>query len=94
MKEILSVLKELMNSEDEIRMNGIKLSIMRYADDMVPTATTLAGLQNFFHKTAEINERYETCINSKNTERLVISKFSPELRIILRNGDSEMEEVM
>ena len=83
-----------MNSEDEIRINGIRLRNMRYADDTVLTATNLAGLQNFFHKTAEINEKYKICINSKNTERLVISKFSPELRITPRLGDIEMEEVM
>jgi hypothetical protein len=63
-----------------IKINGVRLNNLRFADDTVLIAETLEELQTLVNKIADCSEEYGLSLNIKKTKFMVISKSTQNVQ--------------
>lgn len=66
--------KALDDQSKGIKINGITINNLRYADDTVLLAETLEDLQAIINKIVEVSEEYELTLNTNKTKYMLITK--------------------
>lgn len=82
--------------EDErigIRVNGIFINNIRYADDTTLLTSSIGGLQKLMTKLTRVSESYGLKINIKKTKFMIVSKKNVYPNISLKISDMEIERV-
>lgn len=71
-----------------IKINGIPINNLRYADDTVLIAETAEDLQILVDRIVEYSEQYGLSLNIKKTKVMLISKTTPNFREIYVHGEA------
>lgn len=66
--------KALDDQSKDIKINGITINNLRYADDTVLLAETLEDLQTIINKIVEVSEEYGLTLNTNKTKYMLITK--------------------
>ncbi|KAL1446687.1 hypothetical protein WDU94_006588 [Cyamophila willieti] len=75
-----------------IKVEGIKVDMIRYADDIALTAQSVDELKETLEKMKDIlNRKYNMRINKNKTKIMIVSKNEEQVRIIL--DDVELKQV-
>uniref|UniRef100_A0A8D8R613 Craniofacial development protein 2 n=1 Tax=Cacopsylla melanoneura TaxID=428564 RepID=A0A8D8R613_9HEMI len=91
-QKALDEVRTEMSEWDGIRVEGIKVDMIRYADDIALTAESVEELKETLEKMKYIlNTKYNMRINKNKTKTMVISKNEEQIRISL--DDVELKQV-
>ena len=82
------------NEFEGIKVNGVNIDNIRYADDTVLISTSQRQLQKMLNKLGKIGERYGMPINFNKTECLVVTKLEtvPRLPLSLKGNSIKQTE--
>ena len=82
------------NDFEGIKVNGVDVNNIRYADDTVLISTSQWELQKMLNELEKIAEQYEMSINVNKTEYLVVTKLetAPRLTLSLKGNSIEQTE--
>src|ERR1700761_4180646 len=72
-----------------ISIGGIKISNLRYADDIVLLASSIEELQDLVSRISRIGKEYNLLINSSKTKATVLKRESVSIQI----DGAEIEQV-
>lgn len=86
------IFKKALNGEDGFKVDNVRISNIRYADDTVLISEDLAGLQNMLERVANVSREYGLEINIAKTKWLVVHRRHDDSVIInqrlLLNGQT------
>ena len=82
------------NDFEEIKVNGININNIRYADDTVLISTSPRELQKMLNELEKIGEQYGMSIDVSKTECLVVTKLErvPRLTLFLKGNSIKQTE--
>ena len=86
------IMRELLEL-DGIRVGGKNVNNIRYADDTVLLADSPEKLQNLVEVLVSASEQYGLKINTSKTKVMVVSKGNDNVRVNVRVGDENLEQV-
>ena len=68
------MISEALEEEEGVKLNGVNINNLRYADDAALVAYSKTNLQNMLDKLKETGKKYGMSINVKKTKVMVVSK--------------------
>ena len=83
------LIKDALQEEDGIKINGESITTIRYADDTAILAEKEEDLQRMMSKIHQQCKNYGMNINLKKTKTMVINKKGPENKIKVKIRNSE-----
>ena len=66
------IMRKVIHESNEVRTGGIRISNLRYADDMVLIADSENNLQNLIEKVAKKSKENELFLNFEKTKILIL----------------------
>ena len=87
------LIKDALQDEDGIKINGESITTIRYADDTAILAGKEEDLQRMMGKIHQHCQNYGMNLNLKKTKTMVINKKDAENKVKVKIEDEELEQV-
>ena len=85
------IMRQVINESDGMKIGGIRVSNLRYADDMVLIVDSKNSIQNLIEKVVKKSEENELFLNARKT-KILISGENKVVRDVNVNGE-KLEQV-
>ena len=87
------LIKDALQDEDGIKINGESITTIRYADDTAILAEKEEDLQRMMDKIYQHCKNYGMNLNLKKTKTMVINKKDAENKVKVKIENEELEQV-